>query len=70
MHCDVTRMILILHIIQSEISLERSKIMNFYKRSYQFHISLVLWKYHVSLQLQGFQPKARIFNNALFELMK
>ena len=35
MHCDVISRMLNLHIVQSEISQERSKIMNFCKRSYR-----------------------------------
>ena len=41
MHCDVVSMILYLHIIQSKISQERSKIMNFCKRSYQLILRYV-----------------------------
>ena len=49
MHCDVTSMIFA-YIIQSKISRERSKIMNFYKRSYQ---PILRYLYTETIKLRG-----------------
>ena len=57
LHCDVTSMIF--NIIQSEIFHERSKIMNFYKRSFQ---PILRYLYTETIKCRGEISLHRHFN--------